>query len=52
VRLNSVNSGLFAAGLLLLSLGGFAPIGGGLDTFCVLGGVASAILFVGLLDGA
>jgi hypothetical protein len=52
MRLAPVISGLCAAGLLSLGLfGGIAPIGGPLETVCVLAGVASAILFVGLVEG-
>jgi hypothetical protein len=44
-------SGVCAAGLLLLGFDRIAPIGGPLETVCVLAGVASAILFVGLVEG-
>jgi hypothetical protein len=36
----------------MLGLSGVAPIGGPLNTVCNLGGVASAMLFLGLLEDA
>ncbi|MBV9288576.1 MAG: hypothetical protein JO288_12275 [Hyphomicrobiales bacterium] len=51
MRLTLVGSGLCAAGLLALGFGGVAPIGGPLDTLCDVGGIASTVMFVGLLEG-
>ena len=51
MRLTLFGSGLCAAGLLALGFG-VAPIGGPLDTLCDVGGIASTVLFVGLLEGA
>jgi hypothetical protein len=52
LRFTPVGSGLFAAALLALGFSEVAPIGGPLNTLCDLGGVASAILFRGLLEDA
>ena len=41
-----------AAGLFGLGFSRIVPIGGGLDTLCDLAGVASALLFLGLFEGA
>ncbi len=38
--------------LLTLGFAVIAPIGGGLDGLCDMAGVASAVVFVGLVDGA
>jgi len=45
-------SGGLAAALLALGFDAITPLGGGLDTLCVLAGVASGMLFIGLADGA
>ena len=52
MRLTPIASGLCAAGLLALGLDGIVPVGGALDTLCILAGVASALLFLGLSEGA
>jgi hypothetical protein len=52
LRFTTVGSGLCAAALLTLGLSGVAPIGDPLNTVCNLGGVASAMLFLGLLEDA
>ena len=51
MRLAPVISGACAAGLLSLGFGRIAPIGGALDTLCDVGGIASTLLFLGLLEG-
>jgi hypothetical protein len=48
----AIVSGLCAATLLALSFSGIAPLGGGLESFCELAGVASAVVFFGLVEGA
>ena len=48
----SIASGLCAAGLFALGFSRLVPIGGGLDAICDLAGVASALLFLGLFEGA
>ena len=45
-----VVSGVAAAGFFLLGFD-VAPLGG-VHTLCMLGGVASGMMFVGLTDGA
>jgi hypothetical protein len=45
-------SGLFCVVMLALGLNLLLPLGSGLETVCVLTGVASAMVFFGLVDGA
>jgi hypothetical protein len=52
VRFVSIVSALIAATLLALGLGELAPMGGGLATLCDLAGIVSAIMFLGLSEGA
>ena len=45
-------SGIVAAGMLALGFNVILPLGGGADTLCDLVGVASAIVSLGLAEGA
>ena len=51
MNIAAIVSGLCATALLPLSLG-IAPLGGGLESLCGLAGVASAVVFFGLVEGA
>ena len=51
MRLAPIVSGLSAAALLTLGIRGFAPVGP-LDTLCDVAGIASALMFLGLVEGA
>ena len=51
MNIATIVSGLCAAALL--ALGFFAPLGGGLvESLCDLAGVASTVVFFGLVEGA
>jgi hypothetical protein len=45
-------SGLVSAAMLALGFKLLLPVGSGLEPVCVLTGVASAMIFFGLVDGA
>ena len=45
-------SGVVWVAMLALGFNLLLPLGSGLDTVCVLTGVASAMVFFGLVDGA
>ena len=50
MNIAAIVSGLCAAALLALAF--IAPLGGGLQSLCDLAGVASAVVFFGLVEGA
>ena len=52
MRFVAIASAFCAAGLFGLGFSRIVPIGGGLDTLCDLAGVASALLLLGLFEGA
>jgi hypothetical protein len=45
-------SGIGAAAMLALGFNIILPLGGAADTLCDLAGVASAVVFLGLAEGA
>jgi hypothetical protein len=45
-------SGVACVTMLALGFNFLLPLGSGLETVCVLTGVASAMIFFGLVDGA
>jgi hypothetical protein len=45
-------SGIGAAAMLALGFNIILPLGGAADTICDLAGVASAVVFLGLAEGA
>jgi hypothetical protein len=45
-------SGVASAAMLALGFNLLLPLGSGPETVCVLTGVASAMVFFGLMDGA
>jgi hypothetical protein len=45
-------SGVVCVTMLALGFNLLLPLGSGLETVCVLTGVASAMIFFGLVDGA
>jgi hypothetical protein len=47
-----IMSGVTCAAMLALGLNLLVPLGSGLETLCLLIGVASAMVFLGLVDGA
>ncbi len=44
-------SGLVGAAMLALGLGLIVPLGGGIGDLCEPTGIASAMVFIGLMDG-
>jgi hypothetical protein len=48
----AILSGVVCVATLALGFNLLLPLGSGLDTVCVLTGVASAMVFFGLVDGA
>jgi hypothetical protein len=48
----AILSGVVCVTMLALGFNLLFPLGSGLDTICVLTGVASAMVFFGLADGA
>jgi len=50
LNISAIVSGLCAAALL--GFGWIAPLGSGLESLCDLAGVACAVAFVGLVEGA
>ena len=52
MRFWSILSGLSACALLALGMGEIAPMSGVLATLCDLAGIASAVMFLGLSEGA
>ncbi len=44
-------AGLVSAAMLALGLGLIVPVGGGIGGLCDLAGIASAVVFIGLIDG-
>jgi hypothetical protein len=51
LNIATIISGLCATALLVLGFG-IAPLGDGLEGLCDLAGVASAVAFFGLVEGA
>ena len=47
-----IMSGVTCVAMLALGLNLLLPLGSGLETVCLLAGVASAMVFFGLVDGA
>ena len=45
-------SGVVCVAMLALGFNLLLPLGSGLETVCILMGVASAMVFFGLVDGA
>ncbi len=52
MSLSLIATGLGGAALLALGFGSAGPIGGGIAGVCDVAGIASALMFFGLLDGA
>jgi hypothetical protein len=48
----AILSGVVCVAMLALGFNLLFPLGSGLDTVCVLTGVASAMVFFGLVEGA
>jgi hypothetical protein len=48
----AILSGVICVATLALGFNLLLPLSSGLDTLCVLTGVASAMVFFGLVDGA
>ena len=47
-----IMSGIICAAMLALGFNLLVPLGSGLEAVCLLTGVASAMVFLGLVDGA
>ena len=47
-----IMSGITCAAMLALGFNLLVPLGSGLEAVCLLTGVASAMVFLGLVDGA
>jgi hypothetical protein len=46
-----IAAGLVGAAMLALGFGLIVPLGGGIGGLCDLAGIASAMVFIGLIDG-
>jgi hypothetical protein len=46
-----IAAGLVGAAMLALGFGLIVPLGGGIAGLCDLAGIASAMVFIGLIDG-